>query len=121
MRGARFRAVVLPILREAIEIEDSDELKVLAPSTGIFYLTPAEPEYVALGDRVDLDHVMCQLEAFKIFTPPRPSDFNGGDDALYADDVEHEITRINRTNNESVNAGDLLFVVRPVAVESAAA
>ena len=64
---------------------------------------------------------MCQLEAFKIFTPLRLADFNGGDDPLYSADVEYEITRINMGNNEQVNAGDLLFVVRPVAVESAAA
>ena len=37
---------------EALAIEGSDELKVLSPSTGIFYITPSpsEPEYVAVGE-----------------------------------------------------------------------
>ena len=102
---------------ETIAIEDSDELKVLAPATGIFYLTPSptEPPFVAVGDQVDVDTTLCQLEAFKIFTPIRLADFNAGDAALYDASQRFEIIRVNVESGAQVNAADLLFVVRPVA------
>ena len=102
---------------ETIAIEDSDELKVLAPATGIFYLTPSptEPPFVTVGDQVDVDTTLCQLEAFKIFTPIRLADFNAGDAALYDAGRRFEIVRVNVESGAQVNAGDLLFVVRPVA------
>ena len=102
---------------ETIAIEDSDELKVLAPATGIFYLTPSptEPPFVAVGDQVDVDTTLCQLEAFKIFTPIRLADFNAGDAALYDASQRFEVVRVNVESGAQVNAGDLLFVVRPLA------
>ena len=101
---------------DSIAIEDSDELKVLAPSTGILYLTPSptEPPFVAVGDRIGIDATLCQLEAFKIFTPVRLGDFNGSGQTLYGDDRRYEIVRVNVASGAQVNAGDLLFVVRPV-------
>ncbi len=102
--------------RSAIKIDDSDELRVLSPTTGIFYLapSPAEPDYVQVGQQVRMDDTLCQLEAFKIFTPLRLGDFNGGEEPLYEADA-YEIARINVSSGQQVNAGDLLFVVRPVA------
>ena len=105
------------IARESIAIEDSDEVKVLAPSTGILYLTPSpsEPQYVVVGDRVATSATLCQLEAFKIFAPVRLDDFNPPDQPSLYDPAQHfEITRINVSAGQQVNAGDLLFVVRPV-------
>ena len=100
---------------ESIQIDDSDELKVLAPATAIFYSTPSpsEPEYVSVGDRIDLQHTMCQLEAMKIFTPLTLSDFNA-EAMLYDDTKQYEVTRVNMSNGQQVNVGDLLFVVKPV-------
>ena len=42
---------------EQINIENSDELKVIAPSSGIFYITPSpsEPPFVNVGDTCSLD------------------------------------------------------------------
>jgi biotin carboxyl carrier protein len=102
--------------RNAIRIEGSDELKVLSPSTGIFYSTPTptEPEYVSVGDRIGIDQVICQLEAMKIFTPLALKDFNGPDGELYPSNQRYEVTRINNTSGQQVNVGDLLFVVKPV-------
>ena len=103
---------------DAIAIEDSDELKVVAPSTGIFYLTPSptEPPFVAVGERIGVAQTLCQLEAFKIFTPIRLEDFNAaGHAALYDPQRQYEVTRINVASGQQVNAGDLLFVVRPTA------
>jgi biotin carboxyl carrier protein len=103
--------------REAIRIDGSDELKVLSPGTGIFYTTPSptEPEYAAVGDVVDVEHTLCQLEAMKIFTPYSLKDFNGEELELYPAAGRYEITRINIANGQQVNAGDLLFVVKPMA------
>jgi acetyl/propionyl-CoA carboxylase alpha subunit len=103
---------------DTIRIDGSDELKVLAPSTGIFYITPSpsDPEYVSVGDLVDVRHTLGQMEAMKIFTPLSLRDFNNGDDALYPDDQSYEVTRINMANGQQVNAGDLLFVVRPTPI-----
>ena len=95
----------------AISIDNSDELKVLAPSTGIFYITPSptEPEYVTEGEIITRSKVMCQLEAMKSFTPLTLSDF--GD--LYPQE-RYEVARINVAAGQQVNPGDLLFVVKPV-------
>jgi acetyl/propionyl-CoA carboxylase alpha subunit len=100
---------------EAIRIDGSDELKVLAPATAIFYTTPTptEPEYAAVGEKVRVGDILGQLEAMKIFTPLRLSDFNG-DVELYDPERRYEVTRINMSNGQQVNAGDLLFVVKPV-------
>ncbi len=102
---------------DAITIEDSDELKVLCPSTGIFYSTPTptEPDFVSVGDHVDLSVTLCQLEAFKIFSPLSLGNYNAGEAELYASDKKYEITRINMASGQQVNAGDLLFVVKPLA------
>ena len=103
--------------RNAIKIDGSDELKVLSPSTGIFYITPTptEPEFVAVGDRIRVNDTLCQLEAMKLFTPLALKDFNNGDQELYPSTQRYEVTRINNTSGQQVNVGDLLFVVKPVA------
>ena len=100
---------------ETIRIADSEELKVLSPSTAIFYTTPTptEPEYVNVGDRIRVADMLAQLEAMKLFTPLKLADFNS-ETALYDVDREYEITRINMATGQQVNAGDLLFVVKPV-------
>ena len=101
--------------RDSIAIEDSDELKVLAPSTGIFYLTPSptEPAFVRVGDNVDTGATLCQLEAFKIFTPLRLVDFNAaGQKPLYDPAKRFTVVRVNVASGQQVNVGDLLFVVR---------
>jgi acetyl/propionyl-CoA carboxylase alpha subunit len=101
---------------EMLRIENSDELKVLSPSTGVFYRTPSpsEPEYVNVGDVVTTDDVLCQLEAMKMFTPVNLNSFSGADGELYSTAGRYEITRINITTGQQVNEGDLLFVIKPV-------
>jgi acetyl/propionyl-CoA carboxylase alpha subunit/acetyl-CoA carboxylase beta subunit len=101
--------------REAIRIEESDELKVLAPATAIFYGTPSpsEPEYVNVGDRISVGQTLCQLEAMKIFSPLSLADFNT-ETELYPADQEYEVTRVNMSSGQQVNVGDLLFVVKPL-------
>ena len=100
---------------DALRIDGSDEVKVLAGSTGIVYMTPSpgEPEFVSIGDVVDVNATLCQIEAMKVFTPLRLVDFNQGEQVLYEESRRYRVTRINRSSGQQVNAGDLLFVLRP--------
>ncbi|MEM9624537.1 MAG: carbamoyl-phosphate synthase large subunit, partial [Pseudomonadota bacterium] len=101
------------INQDSIRIEGSEEFKVLAPATAIFYSapSPSEPEYIGVGDVIDVNKTLCQLEAMKIFTPLTLADFNG-DVELYPAGQQFEVTRINMSNGQQVNVGDLLFVVK---------
>lgn len=105
---------------EMLKIDDSDELKVLSPSTGVFYRTPSpsEPEYVNVGDFVTTEDILCQLEAMKMFTPVNLKAFAGEDGEVYSSSQKYEITRINVASGQQVNEGDLLFVIRPMAADA---
>ena len=74
--------------------------------------TPTEPAYVSVGDKVSVTDTLGQLEAMKIFTPLSLADFNT-EFELYDVGREYEVTRINMGSGQQVNAGDLLFVVKP--------
>ncbi len=101
---------------EMLQIDGSDELKVLSPSTGVFYRTPSpsEPEYVNVGDVVGTDDTLCQLEAMKMFTPVNLNTFTSDGGEVYTSGNRYEITRINITSGQQVNEGDLLFVIKPL-------
>jgi len=101
---------------EMLAIEGSTELKVLSPSTGVFYRTPSptEPEYVNVGDVIDTETVVCQLEAMKMFTPVNLNTFAGDDGEVYDSNLKYEVTRINLGTGQQVNEGDLLFVIKPL-------
>ncbi len=108
---------------EMLKIEGSDELKVLSPSTGVFYRTPSpsEPEYVNVGDIVTTDDTLCQLEAMKMFTPVNLNSFSSDAGEVYSSAQKYKITRINLTTGQQVNEGDLLFVIKPLVEEEIAA
>ena len=101
---------------EMLQIEGSDELRVLSPSSGVFYRTPSpsEPEFVNLGDVISTQDVLCQLEAMKMFTPLTLNSFAGATGPVYPSGQNYKITRINQTSGQQVNEGDLLFVIKPV-------
>ncbi len=101
---------------ESIRIESSTEIKVLSPTTGIFYSkpTPAEPDYVRAGEVIDVNRILCQIEAFKVFTPMRLRDLNTGSEDLYPSTNEYEVIRVNVDTGQQVNFGDLLLVIKPV-------
>ncbi|HJP50867.1 MAG TPA: biotin/lipoyl-containing protein, partial [Pseudomonadales bacterium] len=108
---------------EMLKIEGSDEIKVLSPSTGVFYLTPSpsEPEYVNVGDVVTTDDTLCQLEAMKMFTPVNLGSFTNEYGEVYPSGNRYQITRINLSSGQQVNEGDLLFVIKPLIEEEEAA
>ena len=98
-----------------LQIEGTDELKVLAPMTGIFYTTasPSEPEYAQCGDVVDIHQTLCQIEAMKIFTQVSLGSIDAQGDT-YKRDNKYEVVRVNIENSAQINEGDLLFVIKPV-------
>ncbi|MBL4867642.1 MAG: hypothetical protein JKY67_14845, partial [Pseudomonadales bacterium] len=100
---------------DALRIEGSDEIRVVAPSTGVFYITPSpsEPPYVSVGDVITSSKTLCQIEAMKLFSPLSLSSFNSGSTEVYSSSQKYEVVRINNVNGTHINQGDLLFVVKP--------
>jgi acetyl/propionyl-CoA carboxylase alpha subunit len=100
----------------ALTIEGSDELKVLSPTTSIFYgsSSPSEPAFVKEGDIIDVEHTLCLMEAMKMFTPLSLKQFNRADAELYPADQKFKVTRIMNSDGQQVNQGDLLYVVKPI-------
>jgi len=100
----------------ALRIPESNEIKVVSPSTGIFYLTPtpSEPPFVKVGARIKTDQTICLLEAMKLFTRVNLETFNTDSGEIYPKIKEYEVTRVNKTTGQQVNVGDLLFVLRPL-------
>ena len=96
-------------------IAGTDEIKVISPMTGIYYSTPtpSDPEFVKVGDKINLSQTLCQVEAMKLFTHISLSSVMGSGE-LFTADKEYEVVRVNQANNAQVNSGDLLFVVKPV-------
>ncbi len=101
-------------LKDQIIIADTRQLKVLAPMTGILYLTPTpnDSAYIAEGDHFKLSNILCQIEAMKIFSPISLANYNTND-IIYAD-LDYRVIRINQTNGSQINSGDLLFVIEPI-------
>ncbi|HIJ95282.1 MAG TPA: ATP-grasp domain-containing protein [Desulfuromonadales bacterium] len=99
--------------RSAVEIEGSNELKVLSPSTGVFYdaSSPSEPPFAPVGKEVKLRDTIGLLEAMKLFAPVSLNTCNPGG-IFYDADKTYEIVRIIPTPGQAVNKGDLLFVVK---------
>jgi acetyl/propionyl-CoA carboxylase alpha subunit len=105
------------INKEAIRIDGSEELKVLAPRTGVFYgsPTPDDPPFVELGAVIDTSQTLCLLEAMKVFESVALKDFNRGNGMLFDADQRYKLNRVLAESGQTVNQGDLLFIVEPVA------
>ena len=109
---------------ESIRIENSDELRVLAPRTGVFYAspTPDDPPFVQLGEEFDVRKTLGLMEAMKVFESINLEDFNSSNgEELFPEDSKFVITRMLAESGQTVNEGDLLFIVKPVAPPKAAA
>ena len=50
----------------------------------------------------------------KVFKPLRLMYFNQGEQVLYDQEQRYKVMRINRSSGQQINAGDLLFVLKPV-------
>jgi acetyl/propionyl-CoA carboxylase alpha subunit/biotin carboxyl carrier protein len=98
----------------SLRIAGTDELKVISPMTGVFYSTPSpnDPDYVSVAGTVNLSNTLCQVEAMKMFTQITLSSVPGAGE-LFQPNKNYIIVRVNQANGAQVNAGDLLFVVKP--------
>lgn len=101
---------------ESIKVAGSDELKVYAASSGVFYTaaSPSDPDFVQPGDIVKSDQVLALMEAMKMFAQVTLASFNSGDTVLYPTDKSYKIERVNNSNGQQVSKGDLLFIVSMV-------
>ena len=102
---------------EAVRIEESDELKVLSPRTGVFYGSPAPDEepFVHIGDVLDVNSTLCLMEAMKVFEDLTLDSYNRADGVeLFPQSHHFTVTQILAETGQTVNQGDLLFVVKPV-------
>jgi acetyl/propionyl-CoA carboxylase alpha subunit len=102
---------------EALRITGTNELRLPAPSAGVFYRTPSpgEPEFVRPGDVIDVYRTLCLMEAMKTFSTLNLSVFRANDTPLFPAGKFFEIVRIVPENGQAVNRDDLLFVIRPAA------
>lgn len=101
---------------ESLRVEGSDELKVLAPASSIFYSAPSptEPPYVKEGDIVNVSQTLCLMEAMKMFSPLSLKAFNSHSNVLYNSEMKYQVVRIHNPEGQQVNQGDLLFVIKPM-------
>ncbi len=103
------------ISAESLKIEGSDELKVLAPASSIFYgaPSPSEPPYVKEGSVISIDQTLCLMEAMKMFTPLNLKALNSQACELYDPNKKYEVVRVLNTDGQQVSQGDLLYVIKP--------
>lgn len=98
---------------DSIRVKDSQELKVFAQSSGIFYTasSPAEPDFVKQGDAVTTTQTLALMEAMKMFSQISLSQYNRTGAELYPSDKQYRIEHINAANGQQVSSGDLLFII----------
>jgi len=101
---------------DTLKVDGSNELKVLAPASSIFYSAPSptEPPYVKEGDVISVNQTLCLMEAMKMFSPLSLKQFNSKQRKLYDPDMQYQVVRINNAEGQQVNQGDLLFVIKPM-------
>jgi acetyl/propionyl-CoA carboxylase alpha subunit/acetyl-CoA carboxylase beta subunit len=99
--------------RSAVEIEGSAELKVISPSTGVFYdaSSPSEPPFAPVGRTIGVGDTIGLLEAMKLFSPLSLKNCNPGG-SFYNSGKRYEVVRVIPTPGQAVNKGDLLFVIK---------
>ena len=81
--------------------ETSNLHQIVSPMVGTFYRKPApdKPDYVAVGESVSSDKVVCIVEAMKLMNEIKA-------------DVNGEIVKILVTDGEIVEFGQPLFLVK---------
>jgi len=74
----------------SIQVDGTNELKVLAQSAGIFYRSssPTEADFVQEGDIVTTEQTIGLMEAMKMFSPITLSSFNKPDAVLYDENTK---------------------------------
>ena len=98
-----------------MRIPGTQELKVLAPNTSVFYrsATPEDQPFIHEGDLIDVHQTLCLMEAMKVYSPLKLDQLNKGSQSLYEECRRYRVNRILNQDGDQVNAGDLLFVLQP--------
>jgi biotin carboxyl carrier protein len=106
-----------PVDQKAIMLEDSDELKVLSPQMGGFFrgTSPDDEPFVSEEQIIDVNHTLCLLESMKVFNSLTLADYKSPDgEVLYPEVSKYKVIRVIAEDQNTVNKGDLLFVIQPV-------
>jgi len=87
---------------EAAAREEEELPAIVSPMVGTFYeaSSPEADAYVAVGDHVDEDTVVCMIEAMKVFNEIRA-------------EMSGTVEKILVANAEAVEFGQPMFRVRP--------
>lgn len=100
---------------EALQL-DRGELKVLSPQMGGFYRasTPEAEPLVQEGQVIDVHRPLCLMESMKVFTELSLSSFQRPDGAPLYPVQRYRLNRVIAEDRQTVNQGDLLFVLEPL-------
>ena len=80
--------------------EKKNTIEIKAPMVGTFYRSPSPeaPPYVNIGDKIEVGHVLCIIEAMKLMNEIKS-------------EIKGRIIDIHVENAEPVEFGQVLFVV----------
>ena len=101
----------------SVRFENSKEWKILSPQMGGFYRSPSPetPALVEEGSVINLQTPLCLLESMKVFNEISLNSFKTLDGkSLYPEDQQFQITRVLAEDQQTVNQGDLLFVMESI-------
>jgi len=97
-------AAAAPVAQEAAGASEADVTlaEIPSPMVGTFYVspTPEAPPFVRVGSAVGPDTVVCIIEAMKVFNEIKA-------------DVSGTIERVLVDNEQAIEFGQPLFLVRP--------
>ncbi len=82
--------------------EDADLLEIKSPMVGTFYASPdpESPPFAQVGTKVSPSSVVCVLEAMKVFSEIKA-------------ELSGTVERVLVKNEQAVEFGQVLFIVRP--------
>lgn len=105
----------------AIRIPNSEELKIPALRTAVFYAAPGpdDPLFVQAGQTIDAQHTLCLLEAMKTFDPLKLSDYKLLGE-MFPASQRYVVVRCLAQSGQAVNEGEPLFIVRPLRAQETA-
>ncbi len=103
--------------QEELMVPETNEIKVISPQMGGFYLSPSPEEdpFVREGQVIDIEQPICLLESMKVFSEINLAHFKSDDgQLLYPQNQHYRVTRVIAEDRQTVNEGDLLFIVETV-------
>ncbi len=103
--------------KQSLFLEDTNEIKVISPQMGGFYRSPSPDEepFVEEGQVIDTLQTLCLLESMKVFSELSLAHFKGSDgESIYPESQGYKVNRVIAQDRQTVNEGDLLFVLQPL-------